>query len=112
MHDTLIIYDTNKTQTELTETYINPSRTSIKLNQTQEDNENLNFLDLNINHKSPHLETDTYRKPTTIDTTINFCSNHFLEHNTAAFRYHITRMHLLPLTTEKKNKKNGKQYNT
>jgi hypothetical protein len=44
------------------------------------------------------------RKPTTTDTTINFESNHPLEHKTAAFRYHITRMHLLPLTAEKKQK--------
>jgi hypothetical protein len=34
----------------------------------------------------------------------DFESNHPLEHKTAAFRYHITRMHLLPLTAEQKQK--------
>jgi hypothetical protein len=63
-----------------------------------------NFLDLNTNRKPPHIETDIYRKPTTTDTTINFESNHPIEHITAAFRYHITRMHLLPLTAEQKQK--------
>ena len=37
------------------------------------------------------LENDIYRKPTTIDTTINFLSNHPIEHKMAAFRFHISR---------------------
>jgi hypothetical protein len=103
--DILIIYDSNKIQPKLIETHINQRHNNIKLNPTQEENGNINFLDLNINRKPPHLETDIYRKPTTTtDTTISFESNHPLEHKTAAFRYHITRMHLLPLTAEKKQK--------
>jgi DNA mismatch repair ATPase MutS len=47
---------------------------------------------------------DIYRKPTTTDTTINFNSNHPVEHKMAAFRSHIYRMHSLPLTPEKKQK--------
>jgi hypothetical protein len=35
---------------------------------------------------------------------INFLSNHPTEHKTAALRYHITRMHSLPLTTARKQK--------
>jgi hypothetical protein len=54
--------------------------------------------------KTPHLETDIYRKPTTTDTTINFLSNHPIEHKTDAFRYHIIRMHSPPLTTTRKQK--------
>jgi hypothetical protein len=102
--DILIIYDTNKTQAELIEAYINQIHRRIKLNPTQEDNRNINFLDLNINRKTPHLEIDIYRKHTTTDTTINFHSNHPLEHKTVAFKYNITRMQLLPLTAEKKQK--------
>jgi hypothetical protein len=78
--------------------------TSIKLNSTQEDNRSINFLDLTIHRKTPHLETDLYRKTTTTDTTINFLSNHPIEHKTAALRYHITRIHSLPLTTARKQK--------
>jgi hypothetical protein len=86
------------------ETHINQIHTSIRLNPTQEENGIINFLDLNINRKPTLLEIDIYRKPTTTDTTINFESNHPLYHKTAAFRHHITRMHLLPLTAEKKQK--------
>jgi hypothetical protein len=84
--DILIIHDSNKIQPKLIETHINQIHNNIKLNPTQEEKGNINFLDLNINRKPPHLETDIYRNPTTTDTTINFESNHPLEHKTAAFR--------------------------
>jgi hypothetical protein len=47
---------------------------------------------------------DIYRKPVTTDTTISFFSNHPIEQKMAAYRYHITRMHSLPLDPEKKQK--------
>jgi hypothetical protein len=100
--DILITYDSNKIQPELTETHINQIHSNIKLNPTHEENGNKNFLDLNINRKPLHLKIDIYREPTTTETTINFESNHPLEHKTAAFRYHITRMHILQLTADKK----------
>ena len=40
---------------------------------------------------------------TTTDT-INFSSNHPMEHKVATFRHHITRMHSLPLTQNRKQK--------
>jgi len=48
------------------------------------------------------LGTDIYRKPTTTETTINFLSNHPIEHKMAALRFHISRMYSLPLDSEKK----------
>jgi hypothetical protein len=42
--------------------------------------------------------------PTTIDTTINFHSNHPVKQKMAAFRFHINRMHSLPLDPYKKQK--------
>jgi hypothetical protein len=39
---------------------MNQIHTSIKLNPTQEDNRSINFLDLTIHRKTPHLETDIY----------------------------------------------------
>jgi hypothetical protein len=54
--------------------------------------------------RQSHLEIDIHRKPTTTDTAINFLSNHPTEHKTAALRYHITRMHSLPLPTVRKQK--------
>jgi hypothetical protein len=97
-------YESNKIQPKLTETHINQIHNSIRINPTQEENGSINFLYLNIIRKPTHLEIDIYRKPTTTDTTINFESSHPLEHKTAAFRHHITRMHFLPLTAKKKQK--------
>jgi hypothetical protein len=40
----------------------------------------------------------------TTDTTINFLSNHPIEHKMAALRSHVSGMYSLPLTPEKKQK--------
>jgi len=50
------------------------------------------------------LKVDTYRKPATTDVTINFLSNHSMEQKMAAFRFHISIMHSLPLDPGKKQK--------
>jgi hypothetical protein len=47
---------------------------------------------------------DIYRKPTSTDTTINFLSNHPIDQKMAAFRFHITQIHSLPLDPDKKQK--------
>jgi len=44
-----------------------------------------------------------YRKPTTMDTTINYISNHPMEHKLAAYRYYISGMITLPLNEENRN---------
>ena len=69
----------------------------IKLNPTHETNKKVNFLDLSITRKPTSLELDIYRKPITTDTTINFHSNHPLEHKLTAYRFFINRMLSLPL---------------
>ena len=40
----------------------------------------------------------------TTDTTIDFLSNHPIEQKKAAYGYHLTRMHSLPLDPKKKQK--------
>jgi len=79
-------------------------RDNIKLKPTHENHRSINFLDLIITCKQTNLEIDIYREPTTTDTTINFLSNHPIEHKMAAFRYHISRMYSIPLDPEKKQK--------
>jgi hypothetical protein len=54
---------------------------NIKLNPTYEKHGSIDFLDLTITRK--RLEVDTYRKPTSTDTTINFHSNHPIEQKMA-----------------------------
>jgi len=60
------------------------------------------FLDLTITCRHTKLEEDIYRKPTTTDTKIHLLSNHPIEQKMAAFRFHVTRMHSLPLNPDKK----------
>jgi hypothetical protein len=103
--DILIIYDTKRIHPNLINSYIK-KHTHIKLNPTQENNGCISFFEVSIIRKPSNLEIDIFCKPTTTDTTINFLSNHPTEHKVAAFRYHITRMHSLPLIPER-NKKNG-----
>ena len=57
---------------------------------------------MTITRRHTEPEVDIYRKPTTTDTTINFLSNHPIEQKISAFRFHITRMHSLPLNPDKK----------
>jgi len=83
-------------------TYINKINNNIKLNPTYEEHNSIAFLDLTITYRHARLEVDIYRKPTTTDTTINFLSDHPIEQKMAAFRFHITRTHSLPLNPDKK----------
>jgi len=57
-----------------------------------------------IIRKPSNLEIDILRKQTTNDKTINFLSNHSIEHKVAAFIRHITRMHSLSLTPKRRQK--------
>jgi hypothetical protein len=99
--DILIIYDTTHTNDNTIYEYINRILTNLQLHPTHETNGKTNFLDFLIIKTPSNLEIDIYRKPTTTNTTINYISNHPNEHKTTAYRYHITRMHSLPLTTER-----------
>jgi hypothetical protein len=97
----LITFDTTKINSHTINTYINNTHNNIKLNPTNEEHSSIDFLDLTVLCKHKQLYVDIYRKPTTTDTTINFLSNHPIEQKMAAFRFHITRMHSLPLDPDK-----------
>jgi hypothetical protein len=102
--DILIIYDTKSIHPDHINTYINEIHTDLKLISTYENNGCINVLDLLTIRKPSNLEIDIFRRPTTTDTTFKFFSNHPIEHKVAVFRYHITRIHSLPLTPERKQK--------
>jgi hypothetical protein len=70
---------------------------NLELCPTPEQNNRVSFLDLEIIRHTPHLEIYIFRKPTNIDTTINYLSNHPLEQKLAAYRFLIDRMLNLPL---------------
>jgi hypothetical protein len=59
--------------------------TKLKLTVTQENNDQISFLDLLITRQNHKLEIDIYRKSAATDTTINYTSNHPIEHKLAAY---------------------------
>jgi len=78
--------------------YANKIHPNLKFTPTHEEDNTINFLDLQLTRRHKKLEINIYRKPTTTDTTINYMSNHPTEHKLAAYRYRIHRMLTLPLT--------------
>ena len=95
--DNIIIYDVTRTDSETIVQHANSMHSNLQLTPTLESNNQISFLDILIIRKSQQLETDVYRKPTTTDTTINYLSNHPMEHKLASYSYYIERMLNLPL---------------
>jgi len=95
-----IIYDSSHTTPNAITQYANTIHNNIQINPTSENAGQICFLDLTITRKTTNLETDIFRKPTTTNTTINYISNHPLQHKFAAYRYYIERMYSLPLNKE------------
>jgi hypothetical protein len=73
-------------------------------NPTFKQNTNVHYLDITITRKPTLLKISVFHKPTSTDTTVNYCSNHPVEQKIGAFRYHINRLHDFPVTPEKKCK--------
>ena len=94
--DIPIIYDETKISPQDINLYAENIHKNIKLNTSYEEKNSIDFLNLSITRTHNKLTIDIYRKPMTTNTTINFMSNHPLEHKMAASRYHIERMHKLP----------------
>jgi hypothetical protein len=88
--DILIIYDTTEIQPHIINIYINHIHDNIKLDPKYETHNSINYLDLTITRRQTNLEIDIYRKPITTDATINFHSNHPIEHKMAELRFHIS----------------------
>ena len=55
-------------------------------------------MDLSVHRNNNNLQLGIYRKPTQIDTTIHFKSNHPIEHKLAAYNFYINRMLTIPIT--------------
>jgi organic radical activating enzyme len=107
--DIFIIYNSTKTTIEEIQSYTNHIHKNLKFAITQENNKQLNFLDILNTRQEQKLDINMHRKNTTTDTTINYLSNHPMEHKIAAYRYYINRMKKLPLN-KKTGQWNGKPY--
>jgi len=104
MDNVFVIYDSACINPNTILQYANSIHNNIQLDPTHETKGHISFLDFLIIRKTPNLEIDIFYKPTTTDTTINYFSNHPLEHKLAAYRYYIERMLTLPLTADRQLK--------
>jgi hypothetical protein len=102
--DILIVYDSTLSSPTSIQHYMETIHSNTKLNPTHETNDKIRFVDLSVTRKPTSLKLDIYRKPTAIDTNINFFSNHPLQHKLAAYRFFINRMVSLPLNSAQRQK--------
>ena len=102
--DIFIIYDNTITDPNMLTCSMNDIHQDITFKPTHKTNNQINFLNLLIIHNESSTEIDIYRKPTTTNTIINLFSNHPIEHKLAAYRYYITCMNSLPISTTLKQK--------
>jgi kynurenine formamidase len=59
-------------------------------------------LDLSVNSTDKQINLSIYRKPTHVDITIHFTSNHPHLQKLAAFNYFIQRLNCLPISHKAK----------
>jgi len=95
----LIIFDQTKTN-ENTIHNINNTDECLEFKTSKEENKTANYLDLSIKRNHNNVELGIYRKPTHIDITIHFSSNHPYDHKLAGFNYFINGMITMPITEQ------------
>jgi hypothetical protein len=99
--DIFVVFD-NRYVTEITIVdYMNSVNKHLEFKMTTEDNKNIDRLDLTIIRKTDSLEIDIFRKPSTTSTAIHACSNHPQEHKTAAYRYGLRQLKILPISNDR-----------
>jgi hypothetical protein len=86
MEDIIIIIDIKRTNKNQICAYRN-SFHKRELKPTKEENICINYLDLTINRHPDHIAIETYRKPTSTNTTTHYTSNHPTEHKIVTYRY-------------------------
>jgi hypothetical protein len=99
-----IIYNQEKISPLLIQEQFDSQHKAIHFTATEENNNQIAYLDLNIANRQGHIEIDIFRKPTTTDTTINSASCHLGEHKMATFKNWLHRMYRLPLSKENREK--------
>jgi hypothetical protein len=103
--DILIIYDRNKTNEHNILNQANNIDKHLQFKLSTEENNIINYLDLTIHRNNSNIELAIYRKPTSMDTTTHFTSNHPYEHKLAAFNHYINSMLTLPITKQLQQQK-------
>jgi hypothetical protein len=89
--DILIIYNTNNTKINKTQTDLNNIPPTLHFTVEKEHNQ-INFLDITVTRKDSNLTYNIYRKPTSTSHIILNLSCHPPEHKTLAIKY-LTHRH-------------------
>jgi hypothetical protein len=97
-----ILFDQNKINKELISNYMNNIHKCLEFRLTEEENNNITYLDLSSNRNNNNLHLGIHRKPTQIYTTIHFISNHPLEHKLTAYSFYINRRRELAIREQAK----------
>jgi hypothetical protein len=100
--DILIIFDQNKTNETIIMNHMNNTDKHLEFKLSEEVNNSINYLDLSIHRNTNRTDLGIYRKTTHTDFTVQFSSNHPLEHKIAAFNFYINGMLTLPITKQAK----------
>jgi len=94
--DLIIIYDYTKINADNIHDIINSTDVHLDFKLTKGKNYITNYLDLSIKRKHNAFQLNIYRKPTFVDITIHYMSNHPHRHKMAGFHFYINRMlHIL-----------------
>jgi len=92
IHDILIIFDQNKTDGKTIMSHIKNIDKHLEFKLSEEENNTMNYLDLSIHRNTNSKDIRIYRKPTHTDATVQFSSNHPLEHKLATFNFYRNRI--------------------
>jgi len=90
--DILIIFDQNKIDEHTIHIFMSNVDKHLEFKIYTEENSVANYLDLSINRNASSMDLCIYRKPTYIDITIHFPSNHLYGHKLAAFNYYLNNV--------------------
>jgi hypothetical protein len=74
--DLLIVFDETKTDAYTILKTANKLDNNLTFKSVVEENDNMNYLNLSINKTDNQISLSIYRKPTDIDITVHFTSNH------------------------------------
>jgi len=94
--------DQNKVNEQLINIYMNNMHKYLEIKLTEEENDNITYLNLSINRNNNDLHLGIHRIPTQVYTTIHFLSNHPLEHKLTAYNFHINRRIALAIREQAK----------
>jgi 2-succinyl-5-enolpyruvyl-6-hydroxy-3-cyclohexene-1-carboxylate synthase len=100
--DILIISDTTKTNEHTIQNFMNSLHPFLLFTPTTEVENTITYLDLAIHRQNHTFQLSIHHKPTQIDATIHFKSNHPIQYKLAAYCYHINCTLTIPITESTK----------